>query len=445
MKRMLFVVLSVFLYLSCSSGPGIETVFLDVTEFDAAGTDINTVYRITSDKTITVSGLVPGRLYTLYAQEETASSSMRLDANEKSIKDDFISTDTGTLIMIPETDTITFTGSDIGISDGGFRFVEQIPDSGRMIIDTSSDDYLFINEQGQKVYEKYFEVPVSVIADPSQTAIFAASTGSSSNSSSDYGILAGGKKLSVYDVLDLSGQESVIIFMQRHYGTIESSRCTYEVFVKTPEQISENVPLQLKAPDVYRVGRSSSELVLDITVEEGTLRNMSLLSRSPWPRTVSDGLFAGDMFPLSYNDGHLVFYVGTVTEDIIFNMSAESTYLDCGSAVLRPIVPEEKAQIIQYDGQEIRIPVEEGSSLWIRPICFSGSGLSGVDVTFSCDAGNSPAFYAFMPAKNGYSYTSKRADSSNAVLHVDSSNLLRYGYVLSMGKTAEGEIVIDVE
>ncbi len=76
----------------------------------------------------------------------------------------------GDFLLIAE-DTLSFSGSDIGVTDGEFRIVEQeLSSTLSMAIDTSEDDYLFINEEGQMVYEKYFLVSPAQLENPSDVS-----------------------------------------------------------------------------------------------------------------------------------------------------------------------------------------------------------------------------------------------------------------------------------
>ena len=438
---LLAIVSFLSVFVSCQPGSDAPAAgddeILNVSSVDASSSDIRTRYAISASKTVELTGLEPGGIYTIYPEGAAGK------AKAASAESGLIETATGTMVLIPETDTLEITGSDIGVSDGTFRIIEQIPEDGRMRIDTSSDDYLFINDQGRMVYEKYFELPVSSLSDPSAVALYASSTGSSSNSTSDYGFLINGEKVSEYGLVDLSDQESVIVFLQRHYGSLKTDSCAFELFADTPETIASSVVLS--APNIYRIGSTSDEMVLEVTMEKGALRHMSAITRFPWPRTVSEGRISGNIFPLSYSDGKLVLYIGTVPEDIIFDVFSENVHATFGNAVLRPITEEERERIITFDvssSDTLQITIPESPEPYIQPIRFTngGSRIAGASVSYSSDGKGSPSFFVNASNSSGFGYASVRAGRDIPSINLDSRFFLDYGYLYSFAGS-EGETV----
>ncbi len=442
MKKYLFAIIAAILLIaSCSSDPRQGDVYSDDTVIDASSAIINTLYTITTEREITLNGLKEGGIYTIYPEERSTSGTSSIPLENS------ITTDNGTIIITPDSDgTITFTGADIGIEDGTFRITEQKPSSGRMIIDTSKDDYLFINSEGQKVYEKYFLIQVCELENPRETVLFTSSTGSSSGSSSDYGFVVNGEKVGTYNPVDLSGEEEVLVFMQRSYGKLNTASCTFEIHVDSPILLEKDAsPVTLTSPDVYKVARSSDELVLEMEISESVLRNFSPMTRYPWPRTVSEGRREGNMFPLSYSDGKLLYYVGTVSEDIIFDVATENGTENCGTIALRRISSEEKSLIKEFNvsDKSITIEVPETDGFWICPIHFTNTG-SGEITLHNEGTGTNIGLFVNASMKDGYGYSSLMAPKGGS-LTVGNRFKLEYGYLYSKDGTKEGTVTINAD
>ena len=209
MKKLLTLLAVIVLITACSPQSGGENIAID-----ASKSDITKTYQAAGNDTITLNGLKPGSIYTIYP--ESASNAAPKGSQN------FVKSTTDTIIFIPDAETETFRTGDLGIDEGAFRIIEQLPAGGDMVIDTSTDKPLFTNSKGQKVYEKYFEIPVSNLSDPANTVIFDYMTGSSSNTSSDYGIIVDGKKTRSAGIMDFSEEESIIVYIQCHYGTLNS-------------------------------------------------------------------------------------------------------------------------------------------------------------------------------------------------------------------------------
>ena len=333
MKKLLAILAVIVLITACSPQSGGENIAID-----ASKSDITKTYQAAGNDTITLNGLKPGSIYTIYP--ESASNTVPKGSQS------FVKSTTNTIIFIPDAETETFRAGDLGIDEEAFRIIEQLPAGGDMIINTSTDKPLFTNSKGQKVYEKYFEIPVSNLSDPANTVIFDYMTGSSSNTSSDYGIIVDGKKTRSAGIMDFSEEESIIVYIQCHYGTLNSPSCTYGAKVDTPKSIGTG---NLEAPNAYRIEKADDELILELEINSSEMRDFSALTRYPWPRSAESGMITGNMVPMKYENGKLFFYIGKISEDILVNILSEKGEATIGSAVVRPIKSDEKSLIQEWD------------------------------------------------------------------------------------------------
>lgn len=433
MKKLLAILAVIVLITACSPQSGGENIAIDASE-----SDITKTYQAAGNDTITLNGLKHGSIYTIYP--ESASNSRSKSSQS------FVKSTTDTIIFIPDAETETFRAGDLGIDEGAFRIIEQLPAGGDMIINTSTDKPLFTNSKGQKVYEKYFEIPVSNLSDSANTVIFDYMTGSSSNTSSDYGIIVDGKKTRSAGIMDFSDEESIIVYIQCHYGTLNTPTCTYGAKVDTPKSIGTG---NLEAPNAYRIEKADDELVLELEINSSEMKDFSALTRYPWPRSAESGMITGNMVPMKYENGKLLFYIGKISEDILVNILSEKGKATIGSAVVRPIKSDEKSLIQEWDIVEsdtFPIDIPESDSFWIYPIHLTNGGkrITGATITYDSTVNTTPGFYVMAPNTNGKGFTSIMVNAEKHSISLDSRFFIDFGYFYMKGANNTGAVTLKI-
>ena len=153
-------------------GGGSTPSYSDHTEIDASEItkdEANTkIYPVDKDTLVTLTGLTPGEVYTICPQSSSspaAKATSITSAPKASPSSDLITTNGGTYIIYADSDTVQFGGDELGDGTSSFKLAELEPEpidiGDNMIIQSNSDKPLFVNGEGQKVYEKVYEVDLS--------------------------------------------------------------------------------------------------------------------------------------------------------------------------------------------------------------------------------------------------------------------------------------------
>ena len=350
-------------------------------EIEIAASDISAdkEYQIAADTVITLNGLTPGQVYTVYPESSQTPSAKVLSGYPvpRSSSTSLISTYGGTFIIYAdETGIIQFNGAELGSSVGSFRIAKPEPieiDLGEeMIIQEGTDRPLYTNAKGQKVYEKVYKVNLAgadaLGLNLSDIAIYIVRNGEGSNISTDYGIVSNKGLDRAWGVLDLGGEASITVFQQIAIGKSNDGRYGYQMIFDTPIDLgcSGDSSIIDKSPSIYRIKPESvsditEDLVLEITMGNGLSPNDYLLTANIMnPRSAKDGSWKEHcLIPLRYysdasdSKEKVAYYLGRIDEDVIFNFdmvdSLEEGNQDKGSMSIRAIKDEDKKHLIEAD------------------------------------------------------------------------------------------------
>ena len=426
-KNLILAIFMALVFISCK-GSGTETI-IDTDRIDISRSSVNDRYRISSNSIITIDGLETGNLYAVFP--EGTGSRARTSAS-------LIPTNGGTFLSVATSDEMQLTGSDIGLEHGSFRITELEADGSSTVIDETTDTPLFTADNGTRIYEKNYEVSPSSIsgANPEEMTLLALLNGSGTLSS-DYGIITpDGRKERAKQLLDLSDEESVRIYSQLHIQ--ESVKpLSYAIKLVSPTDIRENTPFTLSAPAVYRIKASSEELVLEIEMDSDDFRDYSIANTVPDGRYAKTGLRKPYIFPMGIKDGKLLIYIGTATEDVIFNYISGS-----GNAVLRPITAEERNAISSYSlssGASFEIRIPAGEEDMIIPFFLNGS-MTGATVRLDGDTDPSVSVTVVAGDTSGIGYAERSLRNGMDSAVFKDYHALEYGYIKVRGARDESTV-----
>ena len=353
-------------------------------EIEIAASDISAdkEYQIAADTVITLNGLTPGQVYTVYPESSQTPSAKVLSGYPvpRSSSTSLISTYGGTFIIYAdETGIIQFNGAELGSSVGSFRIAKPEPieiDLGEeMIIQEGTDRPLYTNAKGQKVYEKVYKVNLAgadaLGLNLSDIAIYIVRNGRGSNISTDYGIVSNKGLDRAWGVLDLGGEASITVFQKIAIGKSNDGRYGYQMIFDTPIDLgcSGDSSIIAKSPSIYRIKPESvsditEDLVLEITMGNGLSPNEYLLTENVMnPRTAAEGYWKEHcLIPLRHYidvDGNekLVYYLGKLKESIIFNFDMKNDAVsDKGALTIRAIEEADRKHMIGVNINELINP-----------------------------------------------------------------------------------------
>ena len=175
---------------------------------------------------ISLKGLEPGKLYTVYTSSGTTRASRRAaDPSPLSYLDNG-----AYALFLPEGQTeITFTASEIGLTNGGdFRIgdvatttIDFQDGSKGMTIGQQKTTPVFVEENGTEYYEAFYRIDVSTIPNPDRFVIneVISHTGSGGGSHSFAFVDTEGNKINTIRqsaILDLSGYDTVYLWQQMY-------------------------------------------------------------------------------------------------------------------------------------------------------------------------------------------------------------------------------------
>lgn len=411
MKKIL-IALALAIILSSCSADGNGSMESE-REISIESTTIDDKVSISSDSLVTISGLEKGSLYAIFPESRAKAT--------HSGGSGLIRTSGGTFLSVASSDTLTISGSDIGIAEGTFRIAELKSEDGRMIIGEGYGEPLFIESDGTKIFERKStrNLRSRSAFDPSEATLLAVLNGSGTLAT-DYGIITeDGRKENGKRLLDLSAMPSVDIYSQLH--VMESREpVSYEVMLVSPITIESGEEFALEAPAVYQIGKTGKELVLEIHMDGSGLDSYRIAYMSPDGRSALTGLRRPYIFPMGIDGGTLLIYVGIPDEDTLFSFISGG-----GTALLRDITADEKESIYTFSGKTMDVTVPEHDGECIIPILFP-SRPKGAEVSVQCQDDIRYAFYLVSDVSDGTGYSELMARPTASF---PSHHALEYGFL----------------
>ncbi|MBO8435656.1 MAG: Ig-like domain-containing protein [Spirochaetes bacterium] len=281
-----------------------------------------------SDSVIKLTGLESGKLYSLYteqAQAIRARSSAKISEGNKNRY----------TFVLPEGETeIEFNASDIGLGNGGsFRIGEvyaphiNFEDGNEAMTISESDEPIFTDENGRKVYEKYFSIDISGIEDRSNIALITTSTGSGSGGH-NYGFVSETgeaiREKEIGSVFDLSEFDTVYIYL---YMEVTESLDSISVSLHLVNPITIGTEaVDIKAPSIYRIEPSAENRYMVFELEGGPDQNIYLgatgLNEDLNARNLETGKRHPRFFPVKMDGNKVIFNLEANANPIIFNIES---------------------------------------------------------------------------------------------------------------------------
>ena len=351
------------------------------------GTSFSNPKAVSQDTIVTLLGLEEGGLYGIFASNGDGTS------RSLSGVPGLIATDAGSYLLKPDSQTMSFSASDVGIEGTGVvRTVkyEPLTDLGDMEINTGSDTPIgYLPEEDRYVFDEYYRISTQALEDAgidtSEVAMCLYHENGGGRFDYDFGIVDPefGRLSDNPDymgVFDIGEMDTISICNQVRAGGnsgTSADAVVQGVLFQTPEKISLNECIMLKPKQIYEIeaaGLEDKELVLAITRPQGvSLDNYKFMG---WTieGVKAHGQNAGKrqpyIFPICL-DNEVLLYVGKIDEDIIFPFLTEGISDDnAGQATLRVITEDEKKEIvwIEYCDKSVSITLDEGRL--ITPIIF---------------------------------------------------------------------------
>ena len=451
-------------------GGGSAPSYSNHTEIDASAissgdADAKT-YDVDEDTLVTLTGLTPGEVYTIYPQAASSPAAKAMSAlpsAKASSSSNLIATKAGTYLLYADSETVQFGGDELGAGAGSFKLAELEPEEINlgedMIIE--EQDGLFTIEDGQKIYEKTYRVDLTDHSGFKLDDLYLYDTKAGSGSGgSDYGIIMDDGSIDrSRGKIDLSDKDYILVWQQL---VVKTSNGEYEYEVSLENAIdleygaSKNIT---KSPAVYRInpnGYENEELALEITLADDVDPSCYVMTTStPEGRYADTGYWKEhSLILLQYVDDtdarKLVFYVGKLDRPIVFDFRFKSDVnVNMGTIAVRKVTEEEKARIIEIDVSAETWPYEinldkydERHLLNVRdyiPIVFTGDQADRTNVTVSIDKGltNPPVdmihFIAGPTSRVGYSQGSvpnhdPTSYSIKENRYLDHANIFIYGW-----------------
>ena len=398
-------------------GGGSAPSYSNHTEIDASAissgdADAKT-YDVDEDTLVTLTGLTPGEVYTIYPQATSSPAAKAMSAlpsAKASSNSNLIATKAGTYLLYADSETVQFGGDELGSGASSFKLAELEPEiinlGEDMIIE--EQDGLFTIEDGQKIYEKTYRVDLTDHSGFKLDDLYLYDTKAGSGSGgSDYGIIMDDGSIDrSRGKIDLSDKDYILVWQQLVVKT-SNGKYEYEVSLENAIDIgygaSENIT---KSPAVYRInpnGHENEELALEITLAKNVGPSCYVMTTStPEGRYADTGYWKEhSLMLLQYVDDtdarKLVFYVGKLDRPIVFDFRFESgtNVEDMGKMQVRKVSEEEKARIIKINVSAETWPYkidlgkyDESHLLNVRdyiPIVFTGDQADRTNVTVSID------------------------------------------------------------
>ena len=361
-------------------GGGGSVPVIDQTKLDqslAGGRKITESIEISKDKSVTLTGLIIGNIYSILPEEDSSTASsmpmIASSADNPSEGEAESDPETAQPVLIPAgqgfifkatATEMTIEGSDIGIEDSGSFQVsnldanaeddaghednEQEYFTGEMKI-TDDGSYLYIDGEGRRVYQMIYRINVDSIdgLDTNRVVIMNVNRGGGSGSS-DYGILLDDGLRHDDEVTDLSEMDEIVVFQERRY--LQSNENTSNtLYLVTPKEMTVgqwvDLPYDSCVYEIKAADKGTEKYVIEITSPFNPMETGAYsFTDFPYARNPQNGMFRkGGLLPVSVTENAdgtytLIVYVGTIEEDLIFNyiyFENERNDDDYGKAILR--------------------------------------------------------------------------------------------------------------
>ena len=417
--------LIITLFISCTGTPSdsepAEPIAVDVSTSISGSSGSTQVSKpiATSGgaQEISLKGLEPGKLYTVYTSSDNARASRR--AAESS---PLSYLDNGAYSMVlPEGQAeITFTASDIGLADGGdFRIgdvaattIDFQDGSKGMTIGQQKTTPVFVEEDGTEYYEAFYRIDVSTIPNPDRFVIneVISHTGSGGGSHSFAFVDTKGNKISTINqnaILDLSDYDTVYLWQQMYVYFSDNNDQLSTLYMIETETISASDITMISNPGTYIIEPSNTDQYL---IAEGLSQNNSgglgVFVNDINARYTDTGKRFTGVFPLFTGDSTTVINIPKHSEPIMFDYDGETV-----PAHLEP--NDGRYPIATMGAGTQTFSVEEGQ--YVFPILISGAP-AGATISMTTDAEKARL-------RIGYSDTEKGGHGTNSVENRESFNI----------------------
>ena len=336
---------------------------------------------------ISLKGLEPGKLYTVYTSSGTTRASRRA-AESASLS----YLDNGAYsLCLPEGQTeLTFTASDIGLTDGGnFRVgdvaattIDFQDGSKGMTIGQQKTTPVFVEEDGTEYYEAFYRVDVSTIPNPDRFVIneVISHTGSGGGSHSFAFVDTEGNKINTIRqsaILDLSGYDTVYLWQQIYVYFSDNNDQLSTLYMIEPETISASGTTIISNPGTYIIEPSSTDQYLIVDgLSQNNSGGLGVFVNDMNARYTDTGKRFTGVFPLYTADGTTVINIPKHSEPIMFDYDGETV-----PAHLEP--NDGRYPIATMGGGTQTFSVEEGQ--YVFPILISGAP-AGATISMTTDA-----------------------------------------------------------
>ena len=491
------------------SAPAIDQTKLD--QSLAGGRKITEPIEISKEESVTLTGLIIGNIYSILPEEDHSPASSMLmiassadNPSEGEAESDpvaeqpvlipagqgFIFEATATEMTI-EASAISIKGSgsfqvsnlsavngidDKPVEDGSGYFKDD------MRVAFKDTDPLYATSS-EKVFQKIYRINLSDFKgkddnfDKSRVVILSENRGGGKGSS-DYGVILDGKLLRNDAIIDLSGEDDILVFQERRYdlsGSNDAARNT--LYLVTPNEMEEDQPVDLPYDScVYEIkaaGKGNEEYVIEITSPFDPIGVFSFTD-FPYARSTDGKFRKGGLLPISVtknaDDYKMIVYVGTIEEDFIFNhvyfdsnrnegSGSGDPDDDFGKAKLRIATDEEKYEnsICNIEFSNIEgndIPVRVSADNRIVPFVFQdfeGKNVSAIKretdeatVNQFKDGIRVRIIQGPNNGRSGYSTASISSGSDNYRTEIKNTRYLDHGFVLNpSGKDLDFKLALE--
>lgn len=318
MKKIAYVLLLIIsmMFVSCNSSPDNEEILpvenISLTEEDVKELKSNPVSLgpMNADSTITISGLTPGKLYsvafnvTAYnASNTTPSSRSNTPAIQSSYESlaarspsgSLVNTGSNSFMLVPDGNgTISFKPSETGISGNLSNVIvyerkqKEFTENKDMFIDYLNDKPVYVDSDGNNVFEAYYIIDLTNpseygIENLTEVCIFDASTigkGGGNTTGKFYtsngnGLNVGNKIQDLTEYSDEKLYYSIVSSVEP--GTTGRWRTCLRNPIKLSYEINKNQ--SMGSPEVYILPKCSEPFVIDLTIYSEPNENCSFESR----------------------------------------------------------------------------------------------------------------------------------------------------------------------
>ena len=387
--------LIIVLFISCTGTPSASE------PADPIAVDVSTAISDSSGSTqvskpittsggaqeISLKGLEPGKLYTVYTKANDTKTSRR-DAEPSPLS--YLDNGAYSMVLPNGQTELTFTASDIGLADGGdFRVGDvaattiDFQDGCKgMTIGQQRTTPVFIEEDGTEYYEAFYRIDVSTIPNPDRFVIneVISHTGSGGGSHSFAFVDTEGNKINTIRqsaILDLSGYDTVYLWQQMYVYFSDNNDQLSTLYMIEPETISASGTTIISNPGTYIIEPSSTDQYLIVDgLSQNNSGGLGVFVNDMNARYTDTGKRFTGVFPLYTADGTTVINIPKHSEPIMFDYDGETV-----PAHLEP--NDGRYPIATMGGGTQTFSVEEGQ--YVFPILISGAP-AGATISMTTDA-----------------------------------------------------------